>query len=170
MPCHLDLSLFIIICARYIVMRFLFALIVRLALFDFWYRSGSLNYSIQPNQFAPGANLRLLDNEIEFYRKLIHTSKKKKSSKVFSLSMFFRGSATSYLRILQLDFSVTDKLHAPSVLFNDFTSFYVYTRSIVKHITHKIKPKVVNYFCPATASLRVISYLICLIQAKNAVA
>ena len=108
-------------------MRFLFALIVRLALFDYW--SGSLNYSIQQNQFGPGANLRLFDNEIEFYRKLIHTSKK--SSKVFlCLSMFFRGSATSYLRILQLDFSVTDKLHASSVLFNDFTSLYVHTRSL----------------------------------------
>ena len=58
-------------------MRFLFALIVRLALFDYWYKSGSLNYSIQQNQFDPGANLRLFDNEIEFYRKLIHTSKKK---------------------------------------------------------------------------------------------
>lgn len=109
-------------------MRFLFALIVRLALFDYW--SGSLNYSIQQNQFDPGANLRLFDNEIEFYRKLIHTSKKKSSKVFLCLSMFFRGSATSYLRILQLDFSVTDKLHASSVLFNDFTSLYVYTRSL----------------------------------------
>lgn len=135
MPCHLDLSLFIIICARYIVMRFLFALIVRLALFDFWYRSGSLNYSIQPNQFAPGANLRLLDNEIEFYRKLIHTSKKKRVQRYFLSQCSSGGRQHLTFEFCSLiSQSLTNFMHPVSCLMISLRS--TYTLEVLSSTSH----------------------------------